>query len=75
LVVAFAFLETFVSTRLSADETSKSSLLAQIHSTSCHFGTMKKPNGAEIKRRLTSVHAWELPKQTGALAPEYVWVR
>ena len=26
-----------------------------------------------IRRRFTSLHAWELPKQTGALAPEYAW--
>lgn len=36
---------------------------------------IKKPSGAEIKRRFTSARAWELPKQGGALAPEYVWVR
>ena len=26
-----------------------------------------------LRQRLTSLHSWELPKQTGALAPEYVW--
>ena len=26
-----------------------------------------------LRRRLTSLQSWELPKQTGALAPEYVW--
>jgi hypothetical protein len=26
------------------------------------------------KRRFTSIHAWELPKETGALAPPHVWV-
>lgn len=35
---------------------------------------MKKFNKEGIRRKLTSVHAWELPKQTGALAPDYVWV-
>ncbi|KAI1324650.1 permease for cytosine/purines, uracil, thiamine, allantoin-domain-containing protein [Xylariaceae sp. FL0255] len=26
-----------------------------------------------IKHRFTSLHAWQLPKQTGALAPPHVW--
>ncbi|KAI0102669.1 hypothetical protein GGR51DRAFT_562355 [Nemania sp. FL0031] len=32
-----------------------------------------RPSASEIKRRCTSLHAWELPKQTGALAPAHVW--
>jgi nucleobase:cation symporter-1, NCS1 family len=31
------------------------------------------PSKKTIKERATSVKAWELPKQTSALAPEYVW--
>lgn len=27
----------------------------------------------KLKQRCTSLHSWELPKQTGALAPDYVW--
>lgn len=27
----------------------------------------------EWKRRFTSLHSWELPKQTGAVAPAHVW--
>ncbi|KAI4862686.1 NCS1 nucleoside transporter [Hypoxylon rubiginosum] len=34
---------------------------------------MRKPSTAELRRRLTSLHAWELPKQNGALAPPHVW--
>lgn len=34
---------------------------------------MKKPSTMELKRRCTSLHSWELPKQSGALAPDYVW--
>jgi NCS1 family nucleobase:cation symporter-1 len=34
---------------------------------------MKKPSKASIKRRFTSIHAWELPKQSSAIAPSYVW--
>ncbi|KAK6829715.1 permease [Apiospora arundinis] len=34
---------------------------------------MKRPSAAELRRRCTSLHAWEIPKQTGALAPEHVW--
>ncbi|KAH9908847.1 NCS1 nucleoside transporter [Xylariomycetidae sp. FL2044] len=34
---------------------------------------MKMPSSAELKRRFTSVHSWELPKQTSALAPSHVW--
>ncbi|KAI0844332.1 permease for cytosine/purines, uracil, thiamine, allantoin-domain-containing protein [Daldinia vernicosa] len=33
----------------------------------------RKLSAAELKRRLTSLHSWELPKQTGALAPSHVW--
>ena len=31
------------------------------------------PSGKTIKKRCTSVKAWELPKQESALAPDYVW--
>lgn len=36
---------------------------------------MKRPtvNVDDVKRRFTSLHSWELPKQTGAVAPDYVW--
>ncbi|KAI0002355.1 NCS1 nucleoside transporter [Xylariaceae sp. FL0662B] len=34
---------------------------------------MKKLTTAELQRRLTSLHSWELPKRTGALAPAHVW--
>lgn len=34
---------------------------------------MKKYTKEEIKARFTSIHAWELPKETGAIAPPYVW--
>ncbi|KAI0975204.1 uridine permease-like protein Fui1 [Xylaria arbuscula] len=34
---------------------------------------MKRPSASEIKRRCTSLHSWEIPKQTGALAPAHVW--
>ncbi|KAI1149790.1 NCS1 nucleoside transporter [Nemania diffusa] len=34
---------------------------------------MTRPSASEIKRKCTSLHAWELPKQTGALAPAHVW--
>ncbi|KAI1652546.1 permease for cytosine/purines, uracil, thiamine, allantoin-domain-containing protein [Daldinia decipiens] len=33
----------------------------------------RKLSAAELKRRFTSLHYWELPKQTGALAPSHVW--
>ncbi|KAJ8122031.1 hypothetical protein O1611_g9946 [Lasiodiplodia mahajangana] len=32
-----------------------------------------RPSASDVKRRCTSLHAWELPKQTGALAPAHVW--
>lgn len=31
------------------------------------------PSTAAVKRRCTSIKAWELPKQKSALAPEHVW--
>ncbi|KAI9664553.1 MAG: hypothetical protein M1821_005999 [Bathelium mastoideum] len=31
------------------------------------------PSGKTIKKRCTSIKAWELPKQDSALAPDYVW--
>ncbi|MCJ1394700.1 hypothetical protein MMC18_007580 [Xylographa bjoerkii] len=31
------------------------------------------PSGSTVKKRLTTVKAWELPKQTSALAPPDVW--
>ncbi|MCJ1412600.1 hypothetical protein MMC19_006697 [Ptychographa xylographoides] len=31
------------------------------------------PSGSTLKKRATSVKAWELPKESSALAPEYVW--
>ncbi|KAF2770450.1 uridine permease-like protein Fui1 [Teratosphaeria nubilosa] len=31
------------------------------------------PSKQTIKERCTSIHAWELPKQSSALAPAYVW--
>ncbi|KAJ2903963.1 ncs1 allantoate transporter [Zalerion maritima] len=34
---------------------------------------MPKVSKSELKARLSSVHAWELPKVTGAIAPDYVW--
>lgn len=34
---------------------------------------MTKPSKAELKRRCTSIHAWELPRQSSAIAPEHVW--
>ncbi|ORY70350.1 NCS1 nucleoside transporter [Pseudomassariella vexata] len=34
---------------------------------------MKKPSGAALKRRCTSVHAWEIPKRSSHIAPEHVW--
>ncbi|KAK7994537.1 hypothetical protein PG991_016125 [Apiospora marii] len=34
---------------------------------------MKKPSTAGLKRRCTSAHAWEIPQQSGGLAPEHVW--
>ncbi|KAH8655243.1 uridine permease-like protein Fui1 [Xylariales sp. PMI_506] len=34
---------------------------------------MTRPSAAEVKKRFTSIHAWEIPKQSGALAPDYVW--
>lgn len=35
---------------------------------------MGKYSKDEVKRRCTSISAWELPKQKGAIAPDYVWV-
>ncbi|KAH8906410.1 hypothetical protein BR93DRAFT_929034 [Coniochaeta sp. PMI_546] len=35
---------------------------------------MKRPSKTELKRRFTSIHSWELPKQSSAIAPDYVWV-
>ncbi|CAK7268765.1 hypothetical protein SEPCBS57363_003258 [Sporothrix epigloea] len=34
---------------------------------------MKKPSASSIKARLTSVSAWELPKEESAIAPPEVW--
>ena len=34
---------------------------------------MKKPSATKLKRRCTSLSAWEIPKQNGAIAPEHVW--
>ncbi|CAK7268596.1 hypothetical protein SEPCBS119000_003141 [Sporothrix epigloea] len=34
---------------------------------------MKKPSASGIKARLTSVSAWELPKEESAIAPPEVW--
>ncbi|KAI0018585.1 uridine permease-like protein Fui1 [Xylariomycetidae sp. FL0641] len=34
---------------------------------------MRTLSATKIKTRLTSLHSWELPKQTGALAPAHVW--
>ncbi|KAK8064432.1 permease [Apiospora phragmitis] len=35
---------------------------------------MKKPSAAGLKRRCTSIRAWEIPKQSGGgLAPDHVW--
>ncbi|KAI1333923.1 NCS1 nucleoside transporter [Xylariaceae sp. FL0016] len=34
---------------------------------------MKKPNTADVRRRLTSLHSWELSRHAGALAPAHVW--
>ncbi|KAH8160366.1 hypothetical protein CIB48_g7878 [Xylaria polymorpha] len=34
---------------------------------------MKRPSASDIKRRCISLHSWEIPKQTGALAPAHVW--
>ncbi|OTA94937.1 hypothetical protein M434DRAFT_394158 [Hypoxylon sp. CO27-5] len=34
---------------------------------------MKLPLTTELTRRFTSLHSWELHKQTGALAPSHVW--
>ncbi len=31
------------------------------------------PSKNEVKARLTTVKAWQLPKQTSAIAPDYVW--
>jgi NCS1 family nucleobase:cation symporter-1 len=31
------------------------------------------PSGETVKKRCTTVKAWELPKQKSALAPEHVW--
>ncbi|KAI1474158.1 permease for cytosine/purines, uracil, thiamine, allantoin-domain-containing protein [Daldinia eschscholtzii] len=36
-------------------------------------GSSKKLSAAELRQRLTSLHSWELPKQTGALAPSHIW--
>jgi NCS1 family nucleobase:cation symporter-1 len=32
-----------------------------------------KELGRDAKGKLTSLKAWELPKQTSSVAPEYVW--
>ncbi|KAI0100008.1 permease for cytosine/purines, uracil, thiamine, allantoin-domain-containing protein [Hypoxylon sp. NC0597] len=34
---------------------------------------MKRPLTTNLRRRFTSLSSWELPKQTGALAPSHVW--
>ncbi|CAK7265786.1 hypothetical protein SEPCBS57363_001762 [Sporothrix epigloea] len=34
---------------------------------------MKKPSAAGVKAKLTSVSAWELPKESSAIAPPEVW--
>ncbi|KAK8133147.1 permease [Apiospora kogelbergensis] len=34
---------------------------------------MKKPSATHLKRRCTSLSAWEIPKQNGTIAPEHVW--
>lgn len=34
---------------------------------------MKKPDGAKIKQRLTSLSSWEIPKESSAIAPPDVW--
>ncbi|KAI2627915.1 NCS1 nucleoside transporter [Hypomontagnella submonticulosa] len=34
---------------------------------------MREPWTTKVRRRLTSLHSWELPRQTGALAPAHVW--
>lgn len=34
---------------------------------------MKRPLTTKLRRRFTSLSSWELPKQTGALAPSHVW--
>ncbi|KAI1823289.1 NCS1 nucleoside transporter [Xylaria intraflava] len=34
---------------------------------------MKGPSATEIRRRCTSLHSWELPKQPSTLAPPHVW--
>ncbi|XDG08196.1 hypothetical protein ABKA04_007811 [Annulohypoxylon sp. FPYF3050] len=34
---------------------------------------MKRPSMTNLKRRFTSLHSWEIPKTTGALAPAHVW--
>lgn len=34
---------------------------------------MKAPTRSQLKRRLTSTSAWQLPKQSSALAPDHVW--
>jgi len=31
------------------------------------------PSTTTLKKRFTSIHSWELPKQDSALAPPYVW--
>lgn len=36
---------------------------------------MKKPDTQVLRQRFTSIKAWELPKQTGSLAPPDVYVR
>ncbi len=34
---------------------------------------MKKLSAEKVKQRFTSIRAWELPKQSSAIAPDYVW--
>ncbi|KAI0599106.1 NCS1 nucleoside transporter [Biscogniauxia sp. FL1348] len=34
---------------------------------------MKIPSTTDVRRRLVSLHSWELPRQAGALAPAHVW--
>ncbi|KAI1432573.1 NCS1 nucleoside transporter [Xylaria sp. CBS 124048] len=34
---------------------------------------MKRPSASEMKEKCTSLRAWKLPKQRGALAPAHVW--
>ncbi len=34
---------------------------------------MKKPSSENVKKRFTSLSAWELPRQSSTIAPPYVW--